>query len=135
MPTLLPVRTTRYRHYSPWLALLILAGCTLAVLTLPAYASVQRCFVDAGSLSRITPTATVATQPFAVHRVTAEFFWLDWDQPTGQLTGFGLDDGQRYTVVLPGGAPQFQRADRRPIWPNKMQPIDCPDSADAGFRP
>lgn len=43
MPTPLPVRTTRYVTHSPWLALLILAGCALAVFTLPAYAGIN-CF-------------------------------------------------------------------------------------------
>lgn len=111
-------------------AYLILAALALAMLTPPAFALLQHCYTDAGSLSRITHTATVTRNPFAVYRVTAEFFWQSWEQPTGNLTGFTLDDGKRYTLVLPGGSPQFISATRQPIWPNKMQPIDCPVSED-----
>lgn len=127
MPTPLPVRTTRYVTHSPWLALLILAGCTLAVLTLPALAAEVHCFSDTGSLSRITFGPTVTRTPFPVYRATAAFFWQGWDQPTGTAQGFLTDDGRRYTLILPGGAPQFDRDDR-PIWPNTMQPIACPDA-------
>ena len=129
MPTPLPVRTTRYTRHSPWLALLILGGCALAVLTLPAYAVEVHCFSDTGSLSRVTFGPTLTRTPFPVYRARAEFFWQDWEHPTGTEEGFLTAAGRLYTLILPGGAPQWTRH-LHPVWPNTMQVIDCSDALD-----